>query len=787
MNGKYNNFLSYSIMTASAALLTIGTIAPAMAQSSTNDNRATIEEIVVTAQKRTESLQDVPVAITAFTGEALRRLGITDLKGMSERVPGMYIAQQKPGQAQFYVRGVGSNDDGPSSDQSIPVYIDEQYIPRTAGQVLDLFDLERVEVLRGPQGTLFGRNAAGGAVHLITKKAPETQEARVEASYGNLNYTSLQAYFGGPITGDWLGKVSVSSRKRDGYVTSVMGNFPDIAKIENLSNLKNKSFMNTNSDTIRAGLRYLPGNELEINLSGTYSTRDETGVIKHYRQGPAGNQFGGSGGFFFATDSALIPNYKNNFHKTIHDDPGETNIRTWMGSARIDYDLSWGATLTSLTTYQKTEFSADDNLATENMALLRLTTNELPGYTFIGNNPANEESSAFSQELRLSSSDDSRLQWVAGLYYLDEKVDRDETAGLGIVMSDGAGGLIPIVPVTRGGELQKAESTSFAAFGQGTYAVTDRLSLTAGIRFTRDDKNVDLVGTRGGLVVVDSYAGLASKSWSESTPKFALDFKVSEDVMVYALASKGFKSGGWQGLAPTYESALLPFDPETTWLYELGVKSEMLDNRLRVNVAVFSQDYEDMQISQSLVPEDAPPDITAVLFTNNAASSNIRGVELEFEAALTPNWLISGMYAYLDTSFSQFLVPAGFRLLSGAASIEDRVGNDLKRSPRSMANLVARYTHDMSNGGEISAQLAYRHIGENFGDVDNFSFGAIPEYDVLDGRVEYNVPESNWTLALWANNLTDEQYYVNVFPNIESGWGTPGPPRTFGITVNWEM
>jgi len=780
MRTKPKTFLFFSTLTAGMALLNICAVAPAMAQSPTNDDKAVIEEIMVTAQKRTESMQEVPMAIAVFTGDELRRQGILDLKSMSERTPGMFIGMTKPGQAEFYIRGVGSSDDGVAADQSVPLFIDEQYIPRTAGQVVDLFDLERVEVLRGPQGTLFGRNAAGGAVHLITKKPSETPEARFEASYGNLNAVTLQAFVSGPIVGDLLGKVSVSSRKRDGYVNSVMANFPNIATIENLTNLGDLSFMDINSDNIRGGLRYLAGENLEINVSGTYSTRDESGMTLHYRPGP------GDGGYFNSSDSLLIPNYGNNIHETIHDDPGSTKIRNWLGSFRIDYDLSWGATLTSLTTYQKTEFAGDDTLATANMAKLRLSTTG-PFFTFLGNNPASEDSNAFSQELRLTSSTDSRLQWVAGVYYLNESVDRDETAGLGAVMLDGAGGFIEIIPITRGGEVQRARSDSIAAFGQGTYAITDKLQLTAGARYTRDEKKVNVVGTAGGLVVAEDYAGESSRTWSETTPKVALDFKVSEDVMLYGLAAKGFKSGGWQGLAPTSESALLPFFPETAWLYEVGAKTEWLDNRLRVNVAVFTQDYEDMQISQSLIPEDAPPEVVAVLFTNNAASSEIKGVEVEFQAAPTPNWLISGMYAHLDTEFSEFLVPEGFRLLAGAPPVENRVGNDLKRSPRNMASLLVRYTHWLSQGGDIAMQAAYRHIDKNFGDVDNLPFGEIPAYGVFDARVTYSPPGDNWTISLWGSNLNDEEYFMNVKPNVGSGWARPAAPRTYGVTVSWEM
>ncbi len=763
--------------------LTLGTASAlvttdAVAQSPTDE--AALEEVVITSQRRAETLQTVPMAVAAFTGDQLRQQGVLDLKNLSERTPGLFIGEQKPGEAQIFVRGVGSNDDGASADQSVPLYIDEVYIPRTASQSADLFDLERVEVLRGPQGTLFGRNASGGAIHLITKKPSETPEARVEASFGNLNAVDLQAYVSGPIVGSVLGKISVSSRRRDGYMTSVMGDFLNIAATENPANLRDLDFMNINSDSIRGGLRYLASENLEINASASYSARNETGTFKHYLPGP------GNGGFFFSSDSLLIPDYGNNIRKTVHDDPGSTKTKFWLGSFRIDYGLPWGATLTSLTSYQKTEFSGDDTLATANMARLRLSTSG-PPFTFLGNNPVNEDNHAFSQELRLSSSTDSRLQWITGLFYLKERVDRNETAGLGAVVLNGKGGFIEIIPITRGGEVQEARSESYAAFAQGTYAITDRLRLTAGARYTRDDKNVRLVGTAGGLVVAENYAGDASRTWSKTTPKVTLDFMASKDVMLYALASNGFKSGGWQGLAPTRASALKPFNPESTWLYEVGAKSEWFDKRLRINVALFVQDYTDMQISQSLIPENAPPEVVAVLFTNNAASSKIKGVEVELAAAPTPNWFFSGTYSHLDTSFSEFLVPAGFRLGVGAPPVESRVGNDLKRAPRHMASALARYTHGLSSGGNIAMQAGYRYIAKNFGDVDNLDFGVIPQYSILDARVTLNAPGDKWSISLWGNNLAEEDYFVNNLPNVGSGWATPGPPRTYGLTVSWRM
>jgi len=756
--------------------------APAQAPPQPEEaDRGRLEEVVVTAQKRTETLQSVPVAISVFTGESLREQGLLDLKALSERTPGLFVGEQKPGQSQFFIRGIGSNDDGAAADLSVPLFIDEQYIPRQSGQIVDLFDLDRVEVLRGPQGTLFGRNASGGAIHLITEKPTQTPEARVEATFGNLNATNLAAYVSGPISGNLFGKVAFSSRKRDGYVRSVMADYPAIASLPNLENLRDTKFMKIDSENIRVGLRYLVSDDLEFNLSGTRATRDEDGTMRYFTPGL------GTGGVFFNTDSRLIPDYANSLRRTVHDNPGFVKINNTLGSFRVDYRLPAGVAFTSLTTYQDGEINQDDVLATPLMARLRLSSGAVTT-TFLGDNPSAEDSNAFSQEFRLASASDARLTWIAGLYYLKERVDRDETAGLGIVRSDGAGGLAPVVAVTRGGEYQEGRSSSYAAFGQGTYAITDSLNLTVGLRYTQDKKKVNVVGTAGGLVIASSYAGRDSRKWSKTTPKIALDFRPGEDLMFYALASNGFKSGGWQGLGPNAAAALTPYNPEFAWLYEVGAKTEWLDRRLRINLALFQTDYSDIQVSQSLVPENAPPNVVAVLFVSNAASSDIKGAELEFEAAPTDKLFFSGSYAFLDTEFTDFVIPPGFRPLASASlTAASRVGKELRRAPRHTATLLGRYTHPLKDGGSVAFQANFRYIAKSFGDVDNLFYGVVPSYDVADARITYAPAGDNWAISLWGSNLADEDYFLNNFPNLGSGWVTPAPPRTFGVTVNWEM
>jgi len=419
------------------------------------------------------------------------------------------------------------------------------------------------------------------------------------------------------------------------------------------------------------------------------------------------------------------------------------------------------------------------------VARIRLATGAAP-FTFIGDNPSDELSRTFTQEFRLTSDGAGPLEWVAGLYYLYEDVERNETSNLGIVVSDGSGGLIDLLPQVLGGDEQYNITNSYAVFGQATYSFTDRLRLTLGARYTDESKDVSRIGTAGGLVVNENYVLDTSESWSEFTPKATLDFQATPDAFLYLTASKGFKSGGFQGLAPTGLVAETPFDPETAWLYEFGFKTEWFDNRFRLNGAIFYMDYKDLQVVQSLVPETSQTN-TPVLFTSNAADAEIEGIELEFTLVPIENLRISGTYAYLDTAYANFSVPDGFRLPDGSPPIRDREGNALRRAPENAYTLRASYDFSLQSGGNLRVLGSWRRIGENYGDADNLEHGAIPSYSVANARVTYEFPDRDSAVSLWSDNLLDEDYFTNNFPNVGSGWGVPGPPRTYGVTVNWYM
>jgi len=265
-----------------------------------------IEEIIVTAERRAESLQSVPVAITAFTGEEMDAQGIVDIKGITERTPGFTMGVFNPGQPQFYIRGIGSNEDGAGGDQSVIVFVDEVYIGRSAGSDFDLFDLERVEVLRGPQGTLFGKNVIGGAVSLITKKPTEETVMKFEGTVGNLDEVTVRGLVSGEIGDNVYGKLSFSSRRRDGYIDSRIDEypafFPDTSAPEQ---------HDINTDSIRAALRMTPSDRLEINLTANWSNMDRAGP-SYLAIGPGGIPFGAS--------ASLDPNYGDDIHDNFLED-----------------------------------------------------------------------------------------------------------------------------------------------------------------------------------------------------------------------------------------------------------------------------------------------------------------------------------------------------------------------------------------------------------------------------------------------------------------------------------
>ena len=499
------------------------------------ETAGTIEELVVTSQRREENLQSVALAVTAFSEEDLRTRGIDSLTEVATRTPGFTMGTFNVAQPQLFIRGIGSNDDGAGADPSVVVFVDEVYVGRSTGSALDLFDLERVEVLRGPQGTLYGKNVVGGAINMVTRKPDETLRARLEGTVGNLDTLRFRGFVSGPLSDNVFGKLAFSSRRRDGYLHSQVDLFPQFFPSSSPDSLAAFEQLEQDTDSIRASLRFVPSDRLELNFSADYSQLEQSGPSTH-----------AIGGVAETVRVGLLPDYVDAIRENLDVDPGISDREVAGLMGRVDYDFDWG-TFTSISAYREADARIDPGNATSELSALLFSSPTAPfGATaFPGNgNTFTDESQQFSQEFRLTSTGDGPIDWVAGLYFLVEDNDRVESFSLGLDLADGAGGVIPFVPESTGTSFMESDGRSYAAFGQATWHATEALGLTLGARYTTEEKEAATRSIAGGFVILESFDVEATESWSEFTPKLSVDYQVTDDVFVYGVVSKGFKSGG---------------------------------------------------------------------------------------------------------------------------------------------------------------------------------------------------------------------------------------------------
>mgnify|MGYP003700746423 CR=1 FL=1 len=717
-----------------SALLALPLMVAVTAAAEAADGATAIEEIVVTAQRRSQNLQDVPIAVTALDGETLRVASISNIDEVATRTPGLVVTYTNPAEPQFYIRGIGSNL---ADESSVVVFVDDVYIGRGGGMNFDLFDLERVEVLRGPQGTLFGRNVVGGLIHVITEKPSHEPGMSLRLSAGNLDRLNLAGSVTGPLSDSMAGKLSVSSIKRDGYVrNTVSGN--DLFDEDSLS--------------VRGQLSIDAGDDVSVLLSAE--------GMRERRNGDPRKVLGEGDAFDISDPDPLVVEARED---------GFQDRDLFGLSAKIDWTSPLGE-MTSITAYREAEFSFFTDFL--GVPVTPVTIGSL--------NRLDEDSYQFTQELRLASTAfDGRADWVGGLYYIRENTARDE------FLQQDFDALTGGVPLGLSGQIlfpQRNVTDGYAVFGQLTWHVDDRLDLTVGARQSWDRKSVDLEGidlSQNGLPLLPpplqaEYDVSDSERWSAFTPRFAASYDLTDQVMVYASASRGYKSGGYQGTPTDGVSAVIAFDPEFAWSYEAGIKSRFLNDRLQLNATAFHTDYTDLQVVQ-LVGGDR-------LVTGNAADAKIDGLELEWIALLSAGLEFSGSYGYLDAEFEEFLAPAS----SGG----DMSGNSLTRAPEHKLNLALQYSHQLENV-EVSARLDWRYQSEFFFDPRNRTAPAGGDrqggYDLLDARVALATRDGAVEVAVWGKNLTDELYRnsVGVFEPFNQTFVAFGVPRTYGVSVTW--
>lgn len=582
------------IILASASILALIQAGPALAQSAAKPgaqapaNAAILEEVVVTAQHRSEELQRVPLAVTALTQQELARRQVNETVDILRAVPNL-IGNNNVGLGSsntYYIRGVGNTESIPTQDVPVGTYVDDVYIARQNANNFGLFDVERIEVLRGPQGTLFGRNTTGGAISVILKK-PSTQfGGYVEGGFGRYNRRELRGTVDVPVNDQILTKFSAYSLQTDGYATQTSTGI----KLNGESNYG-----------LRGAVRLLPRQDLTIDLSADYVDQDDANLLN--RENANGDRVVNTGivknslAAFFVGDKA-------------HNDPGN---QTKSGSvvANVRWDVNGALSLASITGYRRTDqhyyidsiFFAPNPLPTGVSPILDYGTNE-----------------QVSQEFRATGSSLSdRLTYVAGVFLFRERNSTDLGTGAGSATK-----------FTVTGDRRIANTlSSYAAYAQGDYKITDRLTGTVGLRYTLEDKHLDVATNPGGQGTVFSSTAIAAAGiplelkHNFVTPRFALEYQVDPNVMVYASATRGEKSGGWNGRALA-NNLFLSFLPEKVWSEELGVRSDLLDHTLRLNATAFYAKTDDVQISAATRANG----LTIFTTTNPAALKNYGG-ELE--------------------------------------------------------------------------------------------------------------------------------------------------------------
>lgn len=549
-------------------------------------------DIVVTASKTGATrLQDTPIAITAFSAQALDRTGIKDIRDMATMVPNLEVTQNASF-SQVYIRGIGSNNVFGGSDPSSTIHLDGVYLARPASYLTNFIDVDRVEVLRGPQGTLYGRNSVGGTINVVSRKPSDTFEARLQGTYGNYNLARAEGYVSGPIVADTVSaSLAFIGTRRDGYLKNIVSGVGDA----------------DNERTIggRGQIRITPAPKLEIILRGDYLHSNDAlaGYVKLLQ----------------ATTDPLANSVLGDYRRIAVNTRPASNRRQWGTAGEINYDFSDAVQLKSLTAYRENRLiQVGDTDAT---ALNGRRTDQFEGQH------------QFSQEFDLTGHIGG-LTYIAGAYYFDEHIDVNST--------------VTTFPTVKANFSPTINTHALAGFVQATYALTRTLSVTAGARYTREHKSFDQHALNSSLVTGLPLTGYPitydiSGTYKKWTPKIQVDYRPVSGVLFYASATKGFKSGGFNFSSANPKQG---FSPETLWSYEVGAKLTLFDRLLTIDADAFHYDYKGLQVQSFLSP--------GVVDITNASNARVNGVELETQVRPS-TWLQLGAnLAYLDAVYRDY-------------------------------------------------------------------------------------------------------------------------------------
>ena len=756
--------MSYrSVLTLGASLAAMSAAGIAQAQEGQGSDVLALEEIIVSAQKRSESVQDVPVAMTVFDSNFTERVNLDDVKDLVKFSPG-FAGNSKDSFIDYInIRGISTNDFGIGGDPSVGFFKNGLYQGRNGVVVTSMFDMERAEVLRGPQGFLFGRNAIAGAISLHTAKPDfDNASGRVELGAGERGIIEAEAAFNMPISDNFAVRIAGYHSEEDGYVQNVAR--PDDAPL-----------VAHNKDAIRATAA-MRGESWDATFMFEYEDRQQSGSVYRVIDG---NEL-----FDSIIENVTGANRRGSI-RDINSDMqlgNRDNGEVLSLSAEINVDLDF-AVLTSLTGYKDHNYQYAE---------------DFDAMPYGGNDYAqDQQGDYFEQELRLVSQGDGPLSWYAGASYYKENIDADFDQRLDEETICSAYYYYTCSELFEYWEYPEFSPSSvgllesnqvrgryegWGAYLDMTYAVSDKFELGVGLRYTKDTKDfaINILDVESELgpwfifgVTTDGFAR-SEQSWDALTPRFVARYMPNDDWSLYASATKGYKSGGFASFAVVGEpdddlvvSGGSPdvFDPETVWSYEIGAKGDLLDSRVRLDMNAYHYNYKDMQLSFFDQGEKV----------DNIGKVKAWGFETSMQALISENFNV-----YFAGSYNSHTV-------SEAEDIGE--GDTLPGTPKWIFAGVANYHRAVSARGEINASVEFRSQTSTFGGLDNIEEAKNPGWSDVSARIGYE-DQGGWAITAYVENLFDKLYFDGTtegeYPLPHTYFGT-SRPRTFGVKLSYEF
>ena len=745
-----------------------------------------IEEIVVTAQKREENLQRTPIAITALTAQALQTAGIKDITGVVQATPSLYFAPYPSSSTTLvlYMRGQGVGDPNIiTSDGGVGLYVDGIYQSRPQASTFDLADVERVEVLRGPQGTLYGRNTTGGAVNIITKKPTGELGVTGQLSLGNYGYRRALANLNLPAFGPFSVKLTGLYSNRDGWAK----NAKDTAGVPDAHD-----FQSDRKYAFRGAVRFEPTDDITIDYSGDYADQRTT-PVRYVTESPFAPVL--FPGYTADATRSYRPVYLPYSHV-------KSDGHTLIGEFRVSDSL----TLRSLSAYRHINYSTYQDYTEAFLA---------PFYTV-----DKIKSKTYTQEFQAVGNFGDQIKYVLGLYYFHEKASHFETVDIGL-------GINPDLELPQALLIDRdtsAKSTSKAAFGQVTWTpdfADGKLDLTVGARYTSDKRSAQRVRSQSvftGDVSPLVYRGLYGAGFDfplgevygetnvkskKFNPSFTLGYRPTENTSLYAKVVTGYKAGGSNEASPTFTRT---YNPESVTSYEIGFKSDLLDRRLRVNLAAYIAKYKDLQLNISADAQDA-----SLADTFNAGKATVKGIEADITAVPIQGLTLQANYSYTTSKIRGVKAPEGsiFDPAISGPGYGINVGDDISGyfvlpfTPKHSVRLSADMNFGEVGPGELSANVAYTwkdKVYTTAGDGPSVPMGRDApinkSYGIVDARLSYSIDRGNGqnvTIGLWGKNVFDKRYpgFVIGSGSILDGYPSAaisyGDPATYGVDVGFSF